>query len=367
MLFQYGNAVTGKYFYDRTKTQKEIQKFLNGGQSFMIKAPRRYGKTSLILNVLEKNDYEYFYVDFRKTPRLELFNNKLIEYIYSRLGIKGAIAQLKENAVSFLMKNKTNISINLPLFEASVELFSNVVVHQEERMVEALDMAEKIAVELGEKFYIVMDEFQDVVKLGTSYADILEMMRGSMQHHKNVCYVFAGSRMTLMTKIFESKKSPFFNFCRKFKLEAFDNAELLPELLQAFKTKGIVFESDKMLLELLELLKGHPANTMLVMQILEGIMEDSEIKLVNTKIINEAYNKAYEELQDLIGEYIRDIRSKDHLHDVIYRIANNEEQILEPSSLRQKKGYLVDMGYLSREGHGDYAIIDGFLEEDLKR
>lgn len=366
MLFKYGTIATGRYFYDRTQMQKEIEFFLKGGQSFMIKAPRRYGKTSLIENTLQANNREYFYVDFRKTPRVEIFNNKLIEYIYSKLGIKGAMKQLKDNAVSFLREHKTTISIDVSLFEASVELFGSSVLNQEERMIEALDMAEKIAKELGTTLYIVFDEFQDVKKLNSSEVDLLELMRGVMQHHENVCYIFAGSHMTLMTEIFENKKSPFFNFCRKFKLDSFDIDELLPELLEAFKTKGMVFESNELLMDVLVLLKGHPANTMLVMQYIESMAERKELKLIDKKLINSAYEKAYEELMDLISEYLKEIKTKEHLHDVIYRLANNEKQVLEPSSLRQKRAYLVDMGYITRVGRGEYRIIDGFLEEDLK-
>jgi len=366
MLFKYGTVATGRYFYDRSKMQREIEFFLKGGQSFMIKAPRRYGKTSLIENCLQINKLEYFYADFRKTPRVEIFNNKLIEYIYSRLGLKGAIKQLQSNAVAFLREHKSTISIDVSLFEASVELFSSSVVSQEERLIEALDMTQKIAKELNTTFYIVFDEFQDVKRLSTSGVDLLELMRGVMQHHEDVCYVFAGSHMTLMTEIFENKKSPFFNFCRKFKLDAFDTDELLGELLEAFKSRGILFESDALLKDVLARLKGHPANTMLVMQFIESMASREDVKLIKKELVELAYEKAHEELQDLINEYLKEIKTKEHLHDVIYRLANGEKQVLEPSSLRQKRAYLVDMGYISRVGRGEYEIIDGFLEEELK-
>lgn len=367
MLFRYGSAVTGKYFYDRSVIQKEVKSLIRGGQSFMLKAPRRYGKTSLLKNVLQNNSIEYFYADFRKTPRLELFNNTLLEYVYSKMGIKGALKQLQENAVSFLMKHKTTLKVSLSLFETSVELFSAVNVKEDERMVAILDMLDKVANELNETLYLVFDEFQDIKKLSIDdKVDILEMMRGSVQHHENVCYMFAGSHMTLMTEIFESKKSPFFNFCRKFALDGFDTQELTAELTTAFKSKNIVFESDAILVEMLQKLKGHPANTMLVMQMLETIALELDIKLIDKTVSNRAYDEAREEMGDLINEYIKEIKSKEHLHDVIYRMANSEPQILEPSSLRQKRTYLVDMGYLAKKGRGKYEIIDGFLEDELQ-
>jgi hypothetical protein len=64
--------------------------------------------------------------------------------------------------------------------------------------------------------------------------DITELMRGAMQHHENVCYIFAGSNTTLMTQIFENKKSPFFNATRKLKLEAFNPTS-------SFKKRKVLF------------------------------------------------------------------------------------------------------------------------------
>ncbi len=366
MLFQYGKVVTGSHFYDRKEMQKKVLNFLKSGQSFMVKAPRRYGKTSLIKEVMRENNLDCFSIDFRKTPRLELFNDMLLEYIYSKMGIKGAIGQMKENAIAFLRQHKTTVGIKTDIFETSVEFFSNDKTSQDIRLTRALDFLENVAKEMNTRFYVFFDEFQDVKKI-TSEFDILELMRGAIQHHEHICYIFAGSNMTMMTEVFENKKSPFYNFCRKLKLDAFDIPELAKEIQAALRKKEIAFASDELLLSLLQRLKGHPANTMLVMGIIESKMMDTHKMMIDQAIIDEAYEEALEEMGDLISEYLKEIRTKEHLHDVLFRMANGEEQVLEPSSLQQKRKYLVDMGYLLHIDRGEYQIIDGFLEEDLKR
>lgn len=365
MLFKYGKVVTGEFFYDRKEMQKKVLSFVQSGQSFMLKAPRRYGKTSLVKHVMGSSDIEYFYIDFRKTPRLELFNDMLMDFIYSNMGIKGALAQIKDNAIAFIRNHKTTIKVDFSIFEASVEFYADKKISQEDRMVRALDLAQSVAKSLNKKLYVFMDEFQDVKKLSSDF-DILELMRGAMQHHDDVCYIFAGSHMTIMTAVFENKKSPFYNFCRKLKLEAFDKEELSSELQASFKTRSLAFESDELLYGLLDRLKGHPANTMLVMLIIESMAIEKQVLVIKQELIEDAYTEAMEEMGDLIAEYLKEIKTKEHLHDVIYRMANGEDQVLESSSLLQKKKYLVDMGYLLQVGRGDYKIIDGFLEEDLK-
>jgi AAA+ ATPase superfamily predicted ATPase len=363
MLFAYGRVVTGKYFFDRKKMRRDISKLINSGQSFMLKAPRRYGKTSLIKQTLQSQNKQYFYVDFRKIPRLEIFNNRLLEYIYSLMGIEGAFKQLMENTFAFFNAHKTTIKVDIAIFEASIELFTSKK-SDEDKFVELLELLGKVGAESEERLYIVFDEFQDAKNLSREI-DIYEVLRGEIQHHENACYIFAGSNMTLMTKIFENKKAPFYNFCRKKTLEPFDKQELSEEVTEALRGRGIVFETDTILEGLIEHCGGHPANTMLVLQTIELHMQDQDIKTITEEIVNSCYEDARSEMNDLVMEYLKEIRNKEHLHDVIFREANKEKQVLEASSLQQKRRTLVEMGHLQNISRGEYIIIDNFLRDEL--
>ncbi len=128
-----------------------------------------------------------------------------------------------------------------------------------------------------------------------------------------------------------------------------------------------MFEKESDLRDVLEKLNGHPANTMMVMQNIEIISMDKELPLITKEDINEAYEMALDEMGDLISEYLKEIKSKEHLHDVIYRMANNEIQELSPNSLRQKREALVKMGYITKINRGEYKIVDGFLKDVLAR
>lgn len=367
MLFKYGKPVTGTHFFDRSKLKQKTYDFIQMNQSFMLKAPRRYGKTSLVKHVLQQSNREYFYGDLQKLPRLAIFNEYLINYAYSRAGISGFVGQVKENVVGFLRTHKTEVKINLETLELSTELFSNDKTTDCERLINALETTNKIAQELDKVFYVVLDEFQEIKRHSCNGSDILEIMRSVIQHHENVCYIFLGSHTTLMTEIFENKKSPFFNFCRKVKLDAFDLDALEPELIDAFKSRGIVFDTIIDLREVLERLNGHPANTMLVMQNIERRAIAMELKLVKKEDIEEAFMDALDEMEDLIDHYISELQSKEHLYDVVYRLANGEDQILEARSLYQKFKMLETMGFVIKIGRGKYKIIDGLLEEALRR
>ena len=70
--FKYGTVVSGKDFADRQQELKELADRLKEPVRIFLVAPRRYGKTSLIqnvLNTLQKEDIEQFNREIREFAR----------------------------------------------------------------------------------------------------------------------------------------------------------------------------------------------------------------------------------------------------------------------------------------------------------
>ena len=63
-MFQVGKPVKGNAFVGRDKEIKEIQTYLEMGQSVVLIAPRRFGKTSLVLEVLRRMKRKKHYTGF---------------------------------------------------------------------------------------------------------------------------------------------------------------------------------------------------------------------------------------------------------------------------------------------------------------
>jgi len=359
-MFQVGKPVTGKNFFDRTKMKRDVAKYINSKQDFMIKAPRRYGKTSLIKEVLK--DKEYIYIDIRKAYDISKIPYEMIEKAYSIAGINSIFEKIKDNVVSFLSNIKLNLKIDYKIVEASA-MYITAKKEQNscEDLIMALQTVEDIAKSLGQTIILVFDEFQDIRKFRCESNDILEVLRGTLQHFENIHTIFLGSIETIMTDIFENKKSPFFNYCRKLTLNKFDIDELFVEVLDAFKKKNIIFEDEKHLKILLHKLGGHPANTMVVLQNLYYLSLELDDRVLKYDDIITAYKNGYYEMLDLVEQYIIEIKDKKHYHSVLHNIANNKKQTLTPQALHQVRKGLLDMGYLRKVDKGEYEIIDNFL------
>ena len=65
--FKYGGVVSGEFFYNRVDDVKRIKADIQNGNNLIIYAPRRYGKTSLIIKILselENESINTIYIDF---------------------------------------------------------------------------------------------------------------------------------------------------------------------------------------------------------------------------------------------------------------------------------------------------------------
>lgn len=101
-MFKTGSPVKGADFIDRKKHLPIFKAYLENNQHVMIKAPRRFGKTSLVKHVFEhESNYTYIYVDLRRATNLKLLANQIIEKAYSFVGIDNFFYQFKNQLQVF--------------------------------------------------------------------------------------------------------------------------------------------------------------------------------------------------------------------------------------------------------------------------
>ena len=74
--FKYETVVEEPFFFDRKDELKQIVETLKGGNNLVLYAPRRYGKTSLVIKAmhdLENDGYQCIYIDFMTVYSRESF------------------------------------------------------------------------------------------------------------------------------------------------------------------------------------------------------------------------------------------------------------------------------------------------------
>lgn len=360
-MFKTGNPVSGDSFIDRKKYLRIFKTYINENQSFMIKAPRRFGKTSVVKHLLEdKDEYTYVYVDIKVISNLKSLANRIIDKAYSISKIDNFLYKAK-NSMFELIKNIQSVKID-DIAELTIKHTENKEIDDVEYFLHSLDVMNNIAIKKNINIKFVLDEFQDILKISDN--KILDKARSVMQHHNNITYIFLGSIESIMTKIFENKSSAFFHFASIVELSPLDVNELYNYSKKVFDEKKIICDDLKYLLSFLN---GHPDYSLQVLQRLYFTSLSNDTKIITFddthKILIEVIlnNKAY------IDELISKSKQKKYHLEVLTNIANNNKSILESKVLYNVHSSLEDMGLIKRISQANYVISDIFLNIYLQQ
>ncbi len=360
-MFKTGKPVTSKDFIDRKKHLPLFKTYIEENQSFMIKAPRRFGKTSIIKHLLESNpSYEFVYIDIKRVSTIKSLANNIINEAYKISAIDNFLYKVK-NSMFDLLKSLQKFKID-NIAEITIKMYEKDDIDEVEYFLHSLDVMNTIAIKKNINIKFVLDEFQDILKISSN--DVLDKSRSVMQHHKNITYIFLGSIETIMTKIFEKKSSAFFHFASIVDLPPLDIDELYIYSKRVFDKKSIKVHS---LRYLLEYLGGHPDYSLQVLQKLYFISIANNIKELKEKDVYTVLIEVIQSNQAYIDELISKAKQKKHSLDVLYSIANNEKSKLDSKSLYNVHCSLEDMGLIKKIALGEYIINDIFLKLYLRQ
>lgn len=192
-----GQTATGKDFFPRTKIVNKIYRRLSSGSDIFIAAPRRVGKTSIMLHLQDepRENFDFVYVITQSANSSEEYFQKLL------------IEVLKSEAISKLVQTKeTTKGLIKEIFErvGSVEIpgFKMELNNQADE-VSYLEQFEKLLTKLNPEdghIVIMVDEFPDTIENikqehGESAAKtFLQQNRELRQKaHSNIQFIYTGS------------------------------------------------------------------------------------------------------------------------------------------------------------------------------
>lgn len=234
--FKYGSVVTGEYFFDRINEIKKIKNDLKGGNNLILYAPRRYGKTSLITKTLfelENEGFTTIYLDFFNV----ISKNKFVE-LYARTILNKNKSAWKK-AIQTFRKFVNNIIPSVTFDETGSPSFKFTFQSgtEENKMIEdIINLPEKYA-NPKNPWIIVFDEFQEINNFNGETFE--KQIRSAIQFHKNVSYVFMGSKTHLLLNMFRDKSRAFYNIGKLVKLNKISENDVKHYLIEKFSINNI--------------------------------------------------------------------------------------------------------------------------------
>ncbi|MCK4766426.1 MAG: hypothetical protein KAW12_29795 [Candidatus Aminicenantes bacterium] len=219
--FVYGEKVKGENFCNRQEEIKELVSEISSGQNIMIFSPRRFGKTSLIgevLGRLEKKGLFTIYIDLFPVISNEDF---------ARISLKSISVLLSSNSKNILKKVKTFFTRVSPSLFVTFSEDGTPAIGINFSKNETYPVIEDIfnglyafVKDKKKRAAVVFDEFQQVGELEDSRVE--KTLRGIIQEHREISYVFMGSKKHLIYDMFNNPHRPFFKSSAHFPLKKID-------------------------------------------------------------------------------------------------------------------------------------------------
>lgn len=221
--FHYGDLALDEAFTDREEEVAELQADMRNGQNVVVFAPRRYGKSSLVLRAAENavaEDVLVAYCDLMTTPTKERFAAALAKTIHEDLSSAGG--QMLERAAALFRGLRVMPSMEIDpstggirfTFDAARRKRSGDI---DDTIARLLELPQDVAGERGRRTVLILDEFQEVVKLDPEFPNL---MRSVFQRQPEVGHVYLGSKRHVLERIFNDQNEPFWRSAKRMEIGA---------------------------------------------------------------------------------------------------------------------------------------------------
>ncbi len=239
--FVYGEIVTAAAFADREAERERLAQDLQAGQKIFLISPRRYGKSSLVRDVMRglarrkiltvevtvsaSSSYVGFLESYARalvaaetpTNRLRRWAGELLKTVRPELRFDTAAAGEAGFALSFPTVRTPRETARL-----ATEVFA---------------LPASIAAARRQRVAILLDEFQTVTTFDGG--NVEHALRAAVQDQRQVGYVFAGSEPSLMERMLTSKR-PFYKAGPVMRLSRIDPTRVRGVCRGAFCRDGIL-------------------------------------------------------------------------------------------------------------------------------
>ena len=234
--FVYGMSVEGENFTDREKETKRLKLDFENGINVILISPRRMGKSSIVKKVkTEITDpaIKVVFMDIYDCRNEYDFYNRFASVLMKETATRAD--QIIDNIKRFLVRLTPKIAFSPePMSEMSLSLGITPQNYQPE---EILQLPELIAKEQGVHLIVCIDEFQQIGEFEDSLT-VQKRLRGIWQHQHHVSYCLFGSKKHLMTRLFQNRKMPFYQFGEMMYLDKIPTADWVAFICSRFDSQG---------------------------------------------------------------------------------------------------------------------------------
>jgi uncharacterized protein len=259
--FRFGPLALDEAFTNREDELVELRADMRNGQDVLVYAPRRYGKSSLVLTAAQQAVADgslVGYCDLLRVTTKERFAAALAKTIHR--DVDSAASQALERAAELFRSLRIRPTMEIDPEDASISFSFRATRRKadlDETIEALLELLGRLAEERKRRVVMIFDEFQEIVELDPHFPRLL---RAVFQAQPEVCHVYLGSKRHVLDRIFSDENEPFWRSAKKLELGRIEAAKFGRFVRERFDRtdKGI---DDEAVNRLLEITGGHPYAT----------------------------------------------------------------------------------------------------------
>lgn len=370
--FPQGIAI-GEAFIGRAQEVQELIKNIESGHHTLLLAPRRYGKTSLVVNTLRQLKLPYVEINFYLALSAKSVEKKILVGVQELLGkVIKKPEQILKSVQFFLQTAKKRWTLG---FKGVLELEISPDDGEDnapDNVLTALKLIEHILHKKQQRAIIFIDEIQEIYTLHHG-KQLQGAIREFAQISKRLVFIFSGSNRRMLQQMFDDRSMPLYELCDRVILDRISPQAYGKYLNKvAEKTWKRPLEPE-VLQKIIELSECHPKR---IYNICYYLWRSCQEKSCPPKVedVESAWNV-------YVKQRVKDVRY--HLsrqsagqikiltllatglpHPLTGRVAQRIVNLSGPSIVHALKT-LEENDYIEKDLHGVYRIIDPLIRAVL--
>jgi AAA+ ATPase superfamily predicted ATPase len=354
----------GSAFCNRINELQSLRNNIELVKPTLIVSPRRFGKTSLVLNSIEQTGLPYVQFDF-----LSAINEEDIERIILK-GIGKLIMRIEKGPRKAL-KLATDFFAGLSIQTVVDKVGLSIEIKQRMQkpvatILNTLERLEALSQKYNKKIILFFDEFQQISEVTNDMA-VESVIRQVAQRAKNIVFIFSGSNRHLLNNMFNDKTRPFYKMCDRIELERIAIKAYTPYLQKAAKIKWKKLLSA----EVLELIFFYTKQHAYYMNLLcSRLWELKQLPTVDD--VTHTWDKYIQQERSLVANEL-DTLSKNQRKLLITLARQNGVTIprgnefvsiakMSGATISQALEFLVRKDYVYRDNIGHYQLLDPLIQ-----
>ena len=198
--FKFGTIVEEEFFTDRVYEVAYIEQFVKSANHLILISPRRFGKSSVVAKAMKQSSRKHITINLQQVTSVSDLSAKLLKEFFK--------LHPMERVRHLITHFRVIPTISTNPLTGSMDVSFQPGVDGTMLIEDVLTLIENAHSE-QDRIIVVLDEFQEIIDLAPKFD---KQLRSIMQNQKHINYILLGSQESMMTDIFENKKSPFYHF-----------------------------------------------------------------------------------------------------------------------------------------------------------